>query len=83
MSDDENPYADVPTGRIARLKHSVTHLLGEFGSADNVQLGIVINVGLALPGLAVFLATSGILSWIGAVWFLLNILPVVQWVIGL
>ncbi len=44
---------------------------------------LALNVGLALPGLAVLiLANSLLLQFIGGVWAGINLLPVLQWVIG-
>jgi len=44
---------------------------------------LALNIGLALPGLAtIFLANSLLIQFIGGVWAGINLLPVLQWVIG-
>lgn len=83
MTNDDNPYRDAPDGKLARLRYSISTLWEGFGNVDSVGLGIVINCGLAALGVVVFVATSGLLSYAGAVWAILNIAPVVQWVLGL
>lgn len=90
MTDDENPYADRPDGKVAQVRYSIANLWSEFGNVDNIQLGIVINVGLGLLGLPVVWfglnampGTAGlVVAFIGAVWAIVNILPVVQWMVG-
>jgi len=67
---------------LENLKLSISNLFDEFGSADT-QLAIVINLGLASIGVVLWLVASGWLAWVGAIWATLNVLPVVQWVIGL
>lgn len=44
---------------------------------------LAINVGLAIPGIVlVFLATNPLLQLAGGAWAALNLLPVLQWVVG-
>ena len=45
------------------------------------QTQLAINLGLALPGLAVWWYFDGLVAFAGVAWALLNILPVVQWVL--
>jgi len=83
MTDDENPYSDAPSGKLNRLKYAISTLWNDFGRADHMIVGLAVNVALSLVGVAVFILTSGVLSYAGAVWAIINILPVVQWVLRL
>lgn len=82
MSDEE-PFADAPSSKTGRVKYAISNLWDDFGHVDNPYLGLVINCGLASLGLVLFVATSGLVSYLGVVWALLNLLPVFQWVLGL
>ena len=56
---------------------------GELLDRTDWKTKLAINIGLALPGLAViFLANSLLIQFIGGVWAGINLLPVFQWVIG-
>lgn len=65
------------------LRHSVTNLWHEFGSTENVQLATALNVALGLVGVGVWWATTGIPSFLGAVWAILHFLAIFRWVMGL
>jgi len=83
MTDDESDYAGMPSGRLARLKYAIGNLWSGYGNVDSVGLGIVINVGLALVGVLAYAQFEGAIAIIGAIWAVLNLVPVVQWVVGL
>jgi hypothetical protein len=82
MTQDSD-YSDMPSGKVARIKYSITNLWDSFGRTDSLGLGVVINLGMVLLGIIVFMTTSGILSYVGAVWALFNCYPFVKWVLGL
>lgn len=77
MTDDE---IEMPDGRLARLQYSITNLWDQFGNVDSIQLGIVINVGVGLLGLLLYALTDGWLAVAGIAWFVLNVFPVLRWV---
>jgi len=88
MSDDK---IDLDNQGLSDLKFSIRTLWDKVGSTDSIGLGIVINVGLGLLGLPfVWIGLNQmagiaglVVAFIGAVWALLNIMPVIQWVLGL
>ena len=66
------------------LRLSLSNLIEQFGDTDNILFGLLVNLTLAAPGVAVVLLVSNpILSMIGAAWAFINILPILSWVIGL
>lgn len=65
------------------LAASISNLVSEFGSTDNVQLATALNVTLGLVGVGVWWATTGIPSFVGAVWAILHFLAIFRWVMGL
>ena len=81
MSNDEG--IDIPSGRRAQLAQSISNLIAEFGQTDSVGFGLVVNLGLALLGVVVWWATTGIVSYAGAVWAILNLLGIVKLVLRL
>lgn len=83
MTDQDSDFQDMPTGRTARLKYSISNLWDQWGNVDNEWLGAVINVGLAMFGVVAFVFGSGLVSWAGAAWAVLNLVPVIQWVLRL
>jgi len=83
MGDDESDFADMPSGKVARLKYSINNLWGEWGNVDSIGLGIVINLGLAAFGFIGYAFLSGIPSYVALVWGIVNILPIIQWVLRL
>jgi len=83
MTGDDSPFEDAPTDKLGRLRYSISTLWDDFGRADHMIVGLAVNVALSLVGVAVFVLTSGVLSYAGAVWAIINILPVVQWVLRL
>ena len=42
---------------------------------------LAINLLIAAPGAVVWYYTDGLLAFVGAVWVLLNVLPIVKWVV--
>jgi len=75
---EESDYADMPTGRIARIKYSITNLWDSFGRTDSLGLGVVINLSMIALGIIVYMATSGLLSYVGAVWAIFNTYPFIK-----
>ena len=45
------------------------------------QAQLALNLGLALPGVAVWWYFDGLVAFAGVAWALLNTLPIVQWVL--
>lgn len=80
---DPDSDVDVPDGGFAQLKYSITNLWQSFGRTDSVLVAFMVNGMLALLGVLVFLTMDGIPSVLGAIWAILNTLPLVQWVLGL
>jgi len=64
------------------LRVSLENLYEDFGSTDNPLLGLVINLGLAAIGVIVYLELGGVVAIAGLLWAIINVLGVVQWVIG-
>jgi len=85
MSDEDTqtPYDGMPGGKIAQLRYSISNLWDDFGQTDSLSLALIINTGMILLGLLVFLAFDGCASYVGGVWALFNAYPIVQWVFGL
>lgn len=63
------------------LRLSVLNLWDEFGKADDPRVGVVVNCLAAAAGVALWSVSTGWVSYVGVVWALLNIFPVVEWVI--
>lgn len=80
MSDDE---LDLDNQGLSDLKFSIQTLWERFGNVDSMVVGTIINLLLASLGILVFVATTGWLSYLGVVWAIMNLLPIVQWVLGL
>jgi len=83
MTDDENPYADRPDGKLNQLQYSISNLWDEFGNVDSVGVGLVVNLGLALIGVVIYWQTTGLVAVAGAIWAILNLLGIIKWVLGL
>lgn len=83
MTDDDSDFADMPSGRRARLQYSISNLWDQFGNVDNVALGLTINIGLASLGLIAFVLGDGLVAWAGIAWAILNGYPLIQWALGL
>jgi hypothetical protein len=83
MTEEESDYADVPSGKLNQLKFSISNLWDEFGKTDSLGFAFVVNTGMILVGLVVFLAFDGLVSYAGAVWAISNSYPIIQWVFGL
>jgi len=80
---EESDYADMPSGKVARIKYSISNLWDSFGRTDSVGLGVVINLSMIALGVVVYMSTSGIPSYAGAVWAIFNCYPFAKWVFGL
>jgi hypothetical protein len=66
------------------LRLSLSNLIDEFGQTDSPIFGLVVNLGLAAPGIAVaLLASNPIFQLLGAAWAIFNIYPILSWVFGL
>jgi hypothetical protein len=83
MTQEESDYAGMPSGRIARIKYSISNLWDSFGRTDSVGLGVVINLGMVALGIIVYMATTGLLQYAGVVWAIFNAYPLLKWVFGL
>lgn len=68
---------------LDNLKLSLSNLIHEFGSSESIGFALVINLGLAAIGVAVYLGTSGLLSFVGGLWAIINLLGIVAWVLRL
>lgn len=80
MVDDELGYD--PTTTTGKLRFIIGNLWSNVGQTS-IGIGILINTSLCLVGLVAFWLTTGWLSYVALVWAILNILPVIQWVLGL
>lgn len=80
MTDDDNGFEHDPTSRSG-LKYAISNLIHQFGTLDNISLAIIINVFFFSVGVVLFYILSGWLSFVAGVWAILNILPVIQWVL--
>ena len=69
--------------RLSELKLSIRNLWHEFGSTDSLLVGVSVSIALALPGIAAWMYLTSPWNYIGAVWALLNLLPLVQAVMNL
>lgn len=65
---------------LEQIKQSVQGNLSHYREASSVYHDLAINVALGLVGVVVYVYFTGWVSWIGAVWAILNLLPVVTWV---
>jgi len=82
MTDDSD-YSDVPTGKVAQLRYSITNLWDDLGSADDPKVGLFVSVLLALVGVFIYVNFSGWVGFAGVVWAILNLLGPIKWVLGL
>jgi len=76
---------DKLTERLpSSLRLSLSNLIDEFGQTDSPIFGLVVNLGLAAPGIAVaLLASNPMFQALGVAWAIFNIYPIVSWVFGL
>jgi len=83
MADEQSDYSDMPSGRIAQLKYSVSNLWDEFGHTSSIGLGFVINSSMVALGILVFVLSSNQwASYAGVVWAIINGYPLLQWVLN-
>ena len=73
MTDEDT----IPTGKLARLRYSISNLKTEFANTDNLVAGTLINLTLALAGVAVLLIFDPWLSYFGAMWAIMHIAAIV------
>jgi len=73
MTDEDT----IPTGKLARLRYSISNLKTEFANTDNLVVGTLINLTLALLGIAVFLMFDPWLSYVGTVWAIMHVAAIV------
>jgi hypothetical protein len=83
MAENESDYSGMPTGRIARIKYSIHNLWDSFGRTDSLGLGVVINLSMIALGIIVYVLSSGLLSYVGAVWAIFNSYPFIKLVFNL
>jgi len=74
MTDDDT----IPTGKLAQLRLSIQNLKTEFANTDNMVAGTLINLTLALPGIAIYLVfDEWYIAYVGAVWAILHLAAIV------
>jgi len=83
MTENESDYSGMPTGRIARIKYSISNLWDSFGRTDSLGLGVIINLSMIALGIIVYVLSSGLLSYVGAVWAIFNSYPFIKLVFNL
>lgn len=66
-----------------QLDETVRKPLADKGSTDNWRLGLLINLAQAILGIALYVYTSGVLTWLGAILAGLAVFAIVKWVVGL
>ncbi len=65
------------------IETSTKYNYGQLLERTDWKTKLALNVGLALPGIAVvLLANNPVIQLGGGVWAALNLLPVLQWVVG-
>lgn len=69
--------------RLSELKLSIRNLWDEFGATDNFIVGATVSIALVIPGILAYLYLGTPYNYVGAVWALLNLLPLVQGVMNL
>ena len=68
--------------RLSDLETSVSNLMAE--AKTSPKLGVLVNLGLALPGIVLALAVNELaLQFIGVVWATINLGGIVKWVFQL
>ena len=68
---------------LEEIARSTLGNLHHYRENTSVYVDLVVNLSLGLIGVAAFLIFSGWVSWLGALWAILNFAPIVTWVIGL
>jgi hypothetical protein len=53
------------------------------GQTDNWKLGLVINTAQIVLGVALYVFTSGLISWAGVILAVIAALAIIKWVLGL
>jgi len=66
---------------LSELKTSLRTLWHEFGQTDSLTLGIIINTSMVAIGVAGVLLLDGLLQFIACAWLVLNLYPLVEWVV--
>lgn len=80
---DENDYSDIPSGKRAQLRYSITSLWDDLGNADDPKTGLLVSLILAAVGVWIYVVFDPWVSYVGAVWAILNLLGPFKWVLGL
>lgn len=84
MSDNSEEYeASIPSGKRAQLEQSIHNLVEWHGRTDSMLFGLLVNLGLALVGVIVYLYADGVVAYAGAVWSLVNLFGIIKWVFNL
>lgn len=79
MSDQNKLAEKLPHN----LRVSITNLWDQLGQSQNILIGLLVNLSLAMTGVAIYLLTSGLVAYAGAVWAIINLIGIVKWVFGL
>lgn len=68
-------------GSLSDLRQSLSNLHKMFSSTDNAAAGALVNLALALPGIALWAWASGWVQLVGAAWALINLAGIASVVI--
>ena len=79
MSNDKTLKEKVPYN----LRLSISNLWEQLGQADNIIFGLLVNLSMALTGVAIVVLFDGIVAFAGAAWAILNLIGIIKWVFGL
>lgn len=81
MTNDNNDYEGIgELSKLEQVRYSVSNLFDSFGEAS-VGVGLLVSIGLAAPGLFVWLQFDGVVAIVGLLWAIINLLGPVKWVI--
>lgn len=76
-------WLETEEARNRSLTEQLGILFERFGSTGSLAVGVAINVLTIAIGLAVYWATTGLLSWAGAVFAILGVLGILSGVLRL
>jgi len=66
-----------------QLDETVRKPASDKGQTDNWKLGLLINTAQIVLGVALYVTTSGLLSWAGVILAVIAALAIIKWVLGL
>jgi len=66
-----------------QLDETIREPANDLGKTDNPWFGLLFNGSTAVLGIGVYVAFSGIVAWIGALFAIVSVLSIVRWVLGL